>query len=73
MLTCWLHDHCTGRHRCPGWLPVVLLLWANLHPGVIIGQALLLGAIGWEWLNRWACALTRRWTAAPYSLAWMAA
>jgi hypothetical protein len=30
-----------------------MLLWSNLHPGVLLGQALLLGAIGWEWLNRW--------------------
>ena len=47
-----LHDHCTGRRPLPLWLPVIMLLWANLHPGVIVGQALLLGAVGWEWLNR---------------------
>ena len=47
-----LHDHCTGRRPLPLWLPLVMLLWANLHPGVIVGQALLVGAIGWEWLNR---------------------
>jgi hypothetical protein len=29
-----------------------MLFWANLHPGVIMGQGLLIGAIGWEWLNR---------------------
>jgi hypothetical protein len=28
------------------------LAWANLHPGVIMGQGLLVGAVGWEWLNR---------------------
>jgi hypothetical protein len=49
----WLHDHCTGRRPLTWWLPVVMLLWGNLHPGVITGQALLLGAIAWEWLNRW--------------------
>jgi hypothetical protein len=49
----WLHDHCTGRRPLPWLLPVVMLLWANLHPGVITGQGLLAGAIGWEWLNRW--------------------
>ncbi len=52
----WLHDHCTGRKPLPFWLVPVMLLWSNLHPGVIIGQALLLGAIAWEWLNcrlRW--------------------
>ena len=49
----WLHDHCVGRRQLTWWLPVVMLLWSNLHPGVITGQGLLLGAIGWEWLNRW--------------------
>jgi hypothetical protein len=48
----WLHDHCTGRRPLPWLLPVVMLLWANLHPGVITGQGLLAGAIAWEWLNR---------------------
>src|SRR5262249_19513800 len=48
----FLHDHCTGRRPLTWWLPVVMLLWANLHPGVITGQGLLAGAIGWEWLNR---------------------
>jgi len=53
LLTCWLHDHCTGRRALTWWLPVIMLLWANLHPGVIAGQGLLLAAIAWEWLNRW--------------------
>jgi hypothetical protein len=48
----WLHDHCTGRRPLTWWLPVVMLLWANLHPGVITGQGLLAGAIAWEWVNR---------------------
>ena len=48
-----LHDHCTGRRPAAACgCPLVMLLWANLHPGVIVGQALLVGAIGWEWLNR---------------------
>lgn len=47
-----LHDHCTGRRPLPWWLPIVLLLWANLHPGVIAGQGLLAGAIAWEGVNR---------------------
>lgn len=47
-----LHDHCTGRRALSWWLPVVMLLWANLHPGVIVGQGMLVGAIVWEWLNR---------------------
>jgi hypothetical protein len=49
----WLHDHCHGRRPLTWWLPVVMLAWCNLHPGVIMGEALLAGAIGWEWLNRW--------------------
>ena len=49
----WLHDHCHGRKPLTWWLPVVMLAWCNLHPGVIMGQALLAGAIAWEWLNRW--------------------
>jgi hypothetical protein len=47
----WLHDHCTGRRPLPWALPLVMLAWANLHPGVIMGQGLLVGAVGWEWLN----------------------
>ncbi len=48
-----LHNHCSGSRPLSWWLPVVMLLWANLHPGVITGQGLLCGAVGWEWLNRW--------------------
>ncbi len=47
-----LHNHCTSRQPLSWGLPLVMLLWANLHPGVITGQGLLLGAIGWEWLNQ---------------------
>jgi hypothetical protein len=49
----WLHDHCTERRPLPWLLPVTMLLWANMHPGIITGQALLAGAIVWEVLNRW--------------------
>jgi len=51
----WLHDHCHGRRRLDWRLPLTMLLWGNLHPAVIMGQALLLGAIAWEWLSylRW--------------------
>ena len=49
----WLHDHCAGRRPLSVWLPIVFLLWGNLHPGVITGQGLLLGTLVWEWLNRW--------------------
>jgi len=53
VLTGWLHDHCTGRRPLPWGLPLLMLAWANLHPGVILGQGLLVGAIAWEWLNSW--------------------
>lgn len=53
LLTILLHDHCHGRRPVPAWLPLFMLLWANLHPAVIVGQAILLGAIAWEWVNRW--------------------
>jgi hypothetical protein len=50
----WLRDTCAGRDTRPlDWrLPALYLLWANTHPGVIAGQALLAGAVAWEWLNR---------------------
>jgi hypothetical protein len=53
LLVSWmLHDHCTGKRPLSWWLPVVMLLWSNLHPGVITGQGMLIGAIAWEWINR---------------------
>jgi hypothetical protein len=52
LLVGWLDDHCAGRRPLSWWLPAAMLLWANLHPGVIVGQAILAGAIAWEWLNR---------------------
>ncbi|MCC6417535.1 MAG: hypothetical protein IT429_04735 [Gemmataceae bacterium] len=51
LVTGWLHDHCTGKRPLTWWLPPVMLLWSNLHPGVILGQGVLVGAIAWEWLN----------------------
>lgn len=48
----WLHEHCTGKRTLPWTLPIAMLIWANSHPGVIAGQGLLAGAIGWEWINR---------------------
>jgi hypothetical protein len=48
-----LHNHCAGKQPLSWWLPLVMLLWANLHPGVIAGLGLLCGAIAWEWLNQW--------------------
>src|SRR5260370_33738509 len=52
ILTGWLHDHCTGKRPLPWGLPILMLVWANLHPGVIVAQGLLAGVIGWGWLNR---------------------
>lgn len=52
LVSWWLHDHCNGKGLLPWFLPIVMLLWANLHPGVITGQGLLVGAIVWEWINR---------------------
>jgi hypothetical protein len=47
----WLHEHCTGRRPLTWALPLAMLVWANSHPGVIAGQGLLAGALGWEWIN----------------------
>src|SRR5262249_1084651 len=58
----WLHDHCTGRRPLPWYTPLLLFAWRNLHPRVIMGEALLLGAIAWEWVNaglRWNAPLSR--------------
>ena len=48
----WLYDHCTGRKPLTWGLPVVMLLWGNCHAAVITGQALIVGAIAWEWANQ---------------------
>src|SRR5205823_4255715 len=52
LVSTMLHNHCTGKQPLSWGLVAVMLLWANLHPGVITGQGLLFGAIVWEWLNR---------------------
>ncbi len=52
LLSGWLHDHCNGRRAISWEVPLLMLVWANVHPGVITGQGLLAGAIGWEWINR---------------------
>jgi hypothetical protein len=67
----WLHDHCTGRRPMPWWLPVFMCLWANMHPGVITGQGLILGAIAWEWLNRRVRLNTPLSVPACWRLTWM--
>jgi len=56
LVTWMLQDHCKGRKPLPWYFPIVLFGWANLHPGVITGQGLIIGAIAWEWLN-----LVLRW------------
>ncbi len=53
LLSGWLHDHCSGRRPLSWETPLLMLLWTNMHPGVITGQGMLAGAIAWEWLNRW--------------------
>ena len=52
LLSGWLHDHCNGRRPLSWETPLLMLVWGNVHPGVITGQGLLAGAIAWEWLNR---------------------
>jgi hypothetical protein len=62
LLSAWLRDHCVGRRALSWETPLLMLLWGNMHPGVITGQGLLLGAIAWEWLNRslgWNTPLSR--------------
>jgi hypothetical protein len=44
----WLHDHCHGKRPLDWKLPLTMLLWANLHPAVIMGQGLVFGAIVWH-------------------------
>jgi hypothetical protein len=45
----WLYDQSRGRRPVDWKLPLTMLLWGNLHPGVIMGQFLIAGAIIWEW------------------------
>ena len=47
----WLQDHVHGRRRLDWKLPATMLLWGNLHPAVIMGQALILGALAWHVLE----------------------
>jgi hypothetical protein len=53
LLAGFLHEQCTEQKPLPVWLPVLMVAWANVHPGIIMGQALLVGCIGWETLNYW--------------------
>ena len=55
-------DHCLGRRPLSWFFPLLMFAWAKLHPGVIMGQGLICGAIGWEWCNlalRWNKPLTK--------------
>jgi hypothetical protein len=57
-LTClelyWLQGYLSGRSRSIRFFPLVMVLWANLHGGWVIGfawlgVALIAEAIGWAW------------------------
>jgi hypothetical protein len=57
-LTClelyWLHGYLSGRMRALRYFPLVMVLWANLHGGWVIGfvwlgVALVAELIGWGW------------------------
>ncbi|MBB3066278.1 hypothetical protein [Limibacillus halophilus] len=46
-----------GRHRILAWLPVIMIVWVNLHGGFMIGLALLLSflageAVRWFFFDR---------------------
>jgi len=50
----WLHGYLSGRSRAVQWFPLVMVLWANLHGGWVIGfawlgVALVAELIGWAW------------------------
>jgi hypothetical protein len=50
----WLQGYISGRSRALNWFPLVMVLWANLHGGWVIGfvwlgVALVAELIGWAW------------------------
>ncbi len=50
----WLHGYLSGRSRALYLFPLVMVLWANLHGGWVIGfvwlgVALVAELIGWAW------------------------
>jgi len=50
----WLQGYLSGRSRAVQWFPLVMVLWANLHGGWVIGfawlgVALVAELIGWAW------------------------
>jgi len=50
----WLQGYMSGRSRSLRFFPLVMVLWANLHGGWVIGfawlgVALLAEAVGWAW------------------------
>jgi hypothetical protein len=50
----WLHGYMSGRSRALNFFPLVMVAWANLHAGWVIGfvwlgVALVAELIGWAW------------------------
>jgi hypothetical protein len=50
----WLHGYLSGRSRALRFFPLVMVLWANLHGGWVIGfvwlgVAIAAELIGWAW------------------------
>jgi len=50
----WLHGYLSGRSRALNFFPVVMIVWANLHGGWVIGfawlgVALVAELVGWAW------------------------
>jgi len=50
----WLHGYLSGRSRALNFFPVVMVVWANLHGGWVIGfawlgVALVAELVGWAW------------------------
>jgi hypothetical protein len=50
----WLHGYLSGRSRALNVFPLVMVLWANLHGGWVIGfvwlgVALVAELLGWAW------------------------
>jgi hypothetical protein len=49
----WIRGYLSGRSRALNYFPLVMVLWANLHGGWVIGFAWLAVALASEFLN-WA-------------------
>ena len=59
----WVKAFCEGRSRALYWLPLVMLVWVNLHGGFVLGY----GILGLALLVEAARYLIRRPTAMPPS------